>query len=174
MTKPEQRKAKKSMDERLLDEDKVMQICFVTHDLEKSVRWFSELTGKPVPLTGKAAKPEEAEAVYHGRPAAVGCRLAMFEFGNIDVEFLEPGPEPSAWRDLLEAKGPGCHHIAFKTRDLPGRHAYLEDKGHGLLQRGEFDGGGGRYAYYDTVPDLGVMIELLEFDSDRATQSNKN
>lgn len=42
--------------------------------------------------------------------------------------------------------------------------------GHRLLQHGEFDGGHGRYAYYDTVPDLGVMIELLEFDSDKEVQ----
>ncbi|WP_261327983.1 hypothetical protein [Rhizobium leguminosarum] len=45
-----------------------------------------------------------------------------------------------------------------------------EDKGHRLLQRGEFDGGHGRYAYYDAVPNLGVMIELLEFDSDKEAQ----
>ncbi|MGZ2427540.1 hypothetical protein ACVIRM_006564 [Rhizobium laguerreae] len=25
-----------------------------------------------------------------------------FTSGNIDVEFLQPGPEKSAWRDLLE------------------------------------------------------------------------
>jgi hypothetical protein len=34
-----------------------------------------------------------------------------------------------------------------------------------VVPLGEFDGGHGRYAYYDTVPALGVMIELLEFDS---------
>ena len=94
----------------------------------------------------------------------------MFAFGNIDVEFLQPGPEKSAWRDLLEEKGPGCHHIAFRTRNLTKRHEYLEAKGHPLLQRGEFDGGHGRYAYYDTVPDLGVMIELLEFNKDMEPQ----
>ncbi len=158
------------MDSRLLDEDRVMQICFVTHDLEKSARWFADLTGKPMPKVGVAASPETAKAIYHGKPASVGCRLMMFEFGNIDVEFLQPGPEPSAWRDLLEQKGPGCHHIAFKTRNLTARNAYLEGKGHALLQRGEFDGGGGRYAYYDTLPDLGLMIELLEFDRDKAPQ----
>jgi hypothetical protein len=65
----------------------------------------------------------------------VGCKIRMFKFGNIDVEFLEPGPEKSAWRDLLEEKGPGCHHIAFRTRNLTGRGAYLESKGHRLLQR---------------------------------------
>jgi methylmalonyl-CoA/ethylmalonyl-CoA epimerase len=94
----------------------------------------------------------------------------MFAFGNIDVEFLQPGPEKSAWRDLLEAKGPGCHHIAFRTRNLTRRNDYLEQKGHRLLQRGEFDGGHGRYAYYDTVKDLGVMVELLEFDKDKEPQ----
>lgn len=158
------------MDSRLLDEDRVMQICFVTDNLEKSAAWFADLTGKPLPKVGHAASPETAQAVYHGQPAAVGCRIMMFAFGNIDVEFLEPGPEKSAWRDLLEAKGPGCHHIAFKTRNLTERNAYLEGKGHALLQRGEFDGGHGRYAYYDTVPDLGVMVELLEFDKDKVPQ----
>jgi hypothetical protein len=158
------------MDRRLLDEDEVMQICFVTHDALQSAAWFSDLTGKSVPPEGRAAEPEAAQAVYDGRPARVGCRIRMFKFGNIDVEFLEPGPEPSAWRDLLDEKGPGCHHIAFRTRNLTRRNAYLERKGHRLLQRGEFDGGHGRYAYYDTVPQLGAMVELLEFDRDKEPQ----
>lgn len=159
------------MDTRLLDEDAVMQICFVTEDAEKSARWFSDLTGKPMPPEGRAADPDEAQAVYDGAPARVGCTIRMFAFGNIDVEFLQPGPEKSAWRDLLEAKGPGCHHIAFRTRNLTRRNAYLEEKGHRMLQRGEFDGGHGRYAYYDTVGDLGVMLELLEFDKDKEPQA---
>ena len=104
------------MDKRLLDEDEIMQLCFVTDDLEKSAKWFSELTGKPIPPEGKAAEPGEAQAVYNGRPAAVGCRIIMFKFGNIDFEFLQPGPEKSAWRDILEQKGPGFHHFAFRTR----------------------------------------------------------
>ena len=158
------------MDKRLLDEDAVMQICFVTHNLEKSMAWFADLTGKPMPEIGNAADPDEAQAVYHGQPARVGCRLCVFQFANIDVEFLEPGPEKSAWRDLLEQKGPGVHHIAFRTRNLTKRHDYLEGKGHEMLQRGEFDGGGGRYAYYDTVADLGIQIELLEFDTDKEAQ----
>lgn len=158
------------MDKRLLDEDAVMQICFVTEDVRKSASWFGDLVGKDVPAEGRAAEPAEAQAIYDGMPAKVGCRIIMFTFGNIDVEFLQPGPEKSAWRDLLEQRGPGCHHIAFKTRNLTNRHGYLEGKGHRMLQRGEFDGGHGRYAYYDTVPQLGAMIELLEFDNDKEPQ----
>ncbi len=158
------------MDSRLLDMDEVMQICFVTDDVDKTAAWFSELTGKPMPAESRAADPEVAQAVYNGRPADVGCKIRVFKFGNIDVELLEPGPEPSAWRDLLEDKGPGCHHIALRTRNMTKRGGYLEGKGHRLLQRGEFNGGNGRYAYYDTVPQLGAMIELLEFDADKEPQ----
>ena len=158
------------MDKRLLDEDAIMQICFVTDDVDKSAKWFGDLIGRDVGPLSKAADPERAKAVYHGEPAKVGCKIRFFRFGNIDFEFLEPGPEKSAWRDLLEAKGPGCHHIAFRTRNLTKRASYLEEKGHPLLQRGEFDGGGGRYAYFDTVPELGAMIELLEFDKDKEAQ----
>jgi methylmalonyl-CoA/ethylmalonyl-CoA epimerase len=158
------------VDTRLLDEDAIMQICFVTHDLEESLRWFGDLTGKQPSHIGKAADPAEAQAVYMGRPADVGCRLAIFKFANIDVEFLEPGPGKSAWRDLLEAKGPGCHHIAFKTRNMQKRQAYLEGKGLPMLQKAEFDGSHGRYAYFDTVPQLGIQIELLEWNDDMEKQ----
>ena len=113
------------MDTRLLDEDKIMQICFITDNLERSVEWFSDLTGKEPSEIARAAEPDLARAVYRGKPSTVRCRLVLFEFGNIDVEFLEPGPEPSVWRDFIEERGPGCHHIAFRTRNLARRSEYL-------------------------------------------------
>jgi methylmalonyl-CoA/ethylmalonyl-CoA epimerase len=158
------------VDKRLLDEDAVMQICFVTHDLEESLRWFGDLTGKTASHIGKAADPDTARAEYMGKPANVSARLAIFHFGNLDVEFLEPGPEKSAWRDLLEEKGPGCHHIAFRTRNMTKRSAYLQAQGLALLQKAEFDGGGGRYAYFDTTPQLGIQLELLEWDNNKEPQ----
>lgn len=152
------------VDKRLLDETAIAQICFVTDNLEKSLAWFADLTGMTPSHIGKAADHDEARAVYHGKPAEVSCRLAIFAFDNIDVEFLEPGPEKSAWRDLLEEKGPGVHHIAFKTRNMTRRSAYLSGKGLAELQRAEFDGANGRYAYFDTTPELGIQLELLEWN----------
>jgi hypothetical protein len=152
------------MDTRLLEEDAVMQICFVTDDVDATAKWFADLIGRKLGPLFMAASSEEAKATYMGNPAKVGCKIRFFRFGNIDVEFLQPGPEKSAWRDVLEAKGPGCHHIAFKTSKMGQRTTYLEGRGHKMVQSGEFDGGGGRYAYFDTMPQLGAMIELLEFD----------
>jgi len=85
--------------EKFLDADAVAQICFVTDGLDTSARRFADLLGKEMPPEGRAAEPEVAKATYLGQPATVGCRIRMFRFGNIDVEFLQPGAEPSAWRD---------------------------------------------------------------------------
>jgi hypothetical protein len=154
------------------DGEELLQICFVTHKLEESAGWFSQMTGLPMPPVSYAADPDKAQAVYHGRPARIGCRIMMFHFAHIDLEFIEPGPEPSAWRDLLERKGPGFHHLAFKTRNLTRDTAALEGAGHTMLQRGEFQSGTGRYAYFDTESGpLGGLIELLEFDRDKQPQN---
>jgi catechol 2,3-dioxygenase-like lactoylglutathione lyase family enzyme len=153
------------------DGTELLQICFVTHRLEEAAGWFARLTGLPLPEVTHAADPDKARAVYDGRPARVGCRIMMFHFANIDLEFIEPGPEPSAWRDLLERKGPGFHHLAFRSRNLTRDTSALEGEGHRLLQRGEFQSGTGRYAYFDAESSLGGLIELLEFDRDRQPQT---
>ncbi|MCD1636904.1 hypothetical protein K7H91_24435, partial [Martelella mediterranea] len=64
------------MDKRLLDEDKVMQLCFVTDNLEKSTAWFADLTGKEPAHIGKSAKADIAQATYMGKPAEITFRLA--------------------------------------------------------------------------------------------------
>jgi hypothetical protein len=50
------------------------------------------------------------------------------------------------------------------------RAAFLAGRGHQNLQQAEFDGGHGRYAYFDTEPQLGVQIELLEWNNDMEPQ----
>jgi len=159
------------LDKRLLDEDAVMQLCFITDDLEKSVAWFADLTGKQPAHQGKSAAPEIAQATYLGKPATISFRLALFRFGNIDLEFLEPGPEPSTWRDQLDERGPGFHHFAFRTRNMTNRRAFLEGKGLNMIQHGEFEGSDGRYEYFDSTDRMGAIIELLEWDRDKEPQA---
>lgn len=155
---------------KLAEDDKVLQICFVTPDLEQTAEWFSGLTGKQIPPINQT--PEGgAPATYQGERIKTGFRQMLFDFGNIAVEFIQPGTEPGTWRDFLDEKGPSVHHIAFKTRNIQRDTAFLADNGHSTIQLGEFEGGGGRYGYYDTIRELGCLVELLEFDSDRESQS---
>jgi hypothetical protein len=150
------------MSELLLDEEVVFQVCFVTDDIDKTARWASGFFAMPMPDVIMSGDRREADTEYLGSPSEARCKLAFFEFGNVSVEFIEPDDKPSCWRDFLERNGPGCHHIAFKVNGMRKKIADFEKGGYPLLQKGEFTGG--RYAYVDTEPQLGVLVELLEFD----------
>jgi catechol 2,3-dioxygenase-like lactoylglutathione lyase family enzyme len=146
----------------VLGTDRVLQACFITDDLERTSRWFAAALGLELPAILLASPSDEAKAEYKGKPAEVSCRARHFLFSNLDVEFIEPGPEPSAWRDWLEKHGSGFHHLAFGVTGIKEKSATLAERGFAILQKGEFTGG--RYSYLDTERHLGAVIELLEFD----------
>ncbi len=151
------------MKTQLFDDKVVFQVCFVTKDLEKTAKWFCDFFDAEMPEIITSGPRSEAETEYLGEPSDARCRLAIFSFGNTDIELIEPDQHPSCWRDFLERNGPGCHHIAFKVRGMKEKVANFAAAGAPLLQRGEFRGG--RYAYVDTEPQLGALVELLEFDA---------
>ena len=99
------------------------------------------------------------------RPALPRARakLAFFHVGeNLDIELIEPDETPSVWRNVLNEKGEGVHHIAFVVNGMKEKILALEGNGMKLLQRGEYTGG--RYAYIDCVDQLKTIVELLEND----------
>jgi catechol 2,3-dioxygenase-like lactoylglutathione lyase family enzyme len=142
----------------------VTQICFVTDDVEKAAAYFAGILGLDPPTEyAKAADREHAKAVYRGETNAdVMCKIAMFKLGNLDIEFLQPDGRPSAWQELLDANGPCIHHIAFASTDVDADLAKFAANGNQLVQKGDYDGNSGQYAYVDTVPQLGAFIELLQ------------
>jgi catechol 2,3-dioxygenase-like lactoylglutathione lyase family enzyme len=148
------------------DRKAITQLCFVTDDLEKTAKWFGEFLGMPVPEFIISGTRAEADTEYRGSPSEARCRMAFFKLENLDIEIIEPDEHPSCWRDFLEKNGPGMHHLAFKVDGMKTKIAAFDNAGYPLLQKGEFTGG--RYAYVDTEPQLGMLIELLEIDRPRA------
>ena len=63
-------------------------------------------------------------------------------------------------REFLETHGEGMHHIAFRIQGMEEQLTILANKGMPAVQRGDYTGG--RYAYVDAVPQLGLILELLE------------
>jgi 4-hydroxyphenylpyruvate dioxygenase-like putative hemolysin len=80
--------------------------------------------------------------------------------GQVSLELIEPIGGPSTWREFLDQRGEGVHHIAFVVRDTDEVVELLEGKGVGVIQQGDYTGG--RYTYVDSAPTLGVILELLE------------
>ena len=62
----------------------------------------------------------------------------------------------------INQHGESLHHIAFQIKGMKEKLAYLNTQGVSLMQRGEYTGG--RYAYLDSVAQLGTVLELLEND----------
>jgi catechol 2,3-dioxygenase-like lactoylglutathione lyase family enzyme len=144
------------------DDKAIFQLAFVTNDIEKTKKWCAEFFDMEVPETSVTAGQSETQAEYLGEPSDARAKLAFFEFGNTTLELIEPDSQPSCWREFLDRNGPGFHHIAFKVKGMKDKIMRFEKDGYPLLQKGEFTGG--RYAYVDTEPNFGALIELLEID----------
>jgi len=140
----------------------VCQIGLVVRDIEKSAEAYADLFGMEMPDWSLTAPEERAHTRYRGQPTEGRAKLAFFQLGNISLELIEPVGGPSMWEEFLETEGEGVHHIAFRIEGMDEQVAMLERKGMPLLQRGDYTGG--RYAYIDGTPQLGVILELLEND----------
>ena len=146
-----------------LEHKVIVQIGMVVDDAERMVANYKDVLGFTIPeayhITGRY---DETGATYYGQPTDGRCKLCVFNIGAVSVEFLQPLDGESVWRDFLDQHGPGIHHIAFPAVGSDAVAASFAAHGYGIAQQGRFDGGS--YTYLDTEGDLGVVLELLEFD----------
>ena len=138
----------------------VTQIGLVVHDIEKSIDAYVAVLGLPRPEVIITDGYDAAQTTYRGKPSYAQARLAFFDMGQVQIELIEPIGEPSTWKEFLDAKGDGVHHIAFQIQDTSKVVAYLEGNGIPLVQQGQYTGG--MYSYLDASNSLGVVLELLE------------
>jgi methylmalonyl-CoA/ethylmalonyl-CoA epimerase len=146
----------------LLGNKVVTQIGILVNDIDKVSQAYADFFGvdKPEPIITDTLDKTQAE--FNGQPCKARAKLAFFKMGSLDIELIEPDHEPSTWRNYLNEHGEGPHHIAFVIEGMKEKITLLESKGFPLQQKGEYTGG--RYAYIDTIPDLKVLVELLEND----------
>lgn len=150
------------MDQQGLGTTTVRQVAIMVRDIEARARAWADVLGVPVPPIIITDPLEQARTEYMGAPTPARAKLAFFKLGQVDLELIEPIDGPSTWRDQLDQHGESLHHIAFHIEGMGERLAYLDARGIPLVQRGEYTGG--RYAYVDSAPQLGAIIELLEND----------
>ncbi len=146
----------------ILGTDVVCQIGIVCHDLEKTGKAYAEFFGMECPPVSESGDPERVKAVFNGEPSDAACRMMFFELGNIQIELIQPDEKPSVWRNDLESKGEGLHHIAFIVKDMDGKLKKLDAMGIALRQKGDYANNSGCYAYVDARDTLKLTLELLE------------
>ncbi|WP_213506917.1 VOC family protein [Paenibacillus faecis] len=150
------------MDKSLLGTRVVTQIGILVNDIEAVSQAYADFLGVEKPAWSWTDPAEVARTEYNGQPAAGRAKLAFFDFGQLQIELIEPDEQPSIWRDYLNEHGEGPHHIAFVIDGMKEKITLLEKRGMPLAQKGVYTGG--RYAYMDATRDLKLWIELLEND----------
>lgn len=89
--------------------------------------------------------------------------MAFFDVGpGLQLELIQPGDAPSTWRNYLNEKGEGIHHVAFNVNDSKEAIASCEAFGLSLEQHGVYGDGSGEYNYINGEKDLKCIVELLE------------
>ena len=141
----------------------IVQIGIIVGDIETKAKAWSDILGVEHTPIRETDGYDQTQAEYDGQPTNARAKLAFFNFGQVQVELIEPIDGPSTWRDQLEQHGDSLHHIAFRIQGMGEKTAYLAAHGIPLVQKGEYTGG--RYAYFDAVPQLGTILELLENDA---------
>ncbi len=141
----------------------VTQIGILVNDIEKTAGVYAEFLGVEKPDIVLTGDYDDARTEYLAQPSRARAKLAFFKVGpNVDIELIEPDEEPSTWRNDLDERGEGFHHVAFVVNGMKEKIVALQASGMPLLQKGEYPGG--RYAYVDAKEKLKLILELLEND----------
>lgn len=129
----------------------VDQVSVAVHDLDDASRIYETILGL------KAGHDETVEEQ--------GVTTRFFPVGDSRsvVEALLPtGPDTPVGK-FLDKRGPGVHHIAFRTDDLEGELARLKAQGVRLIDETPRLGAEGkRIAFIHPKETGGVLIELCE------------
>lgn len=146
-----------------LDPKKFSQVGFIVKNIDEARENFAKLFGCEVPPANPCGAPA-AETLYKGLPAPEAkSKLAFFNLvPGVQLELIEPNEEMSTWREFLEEKGEGIHHIAFNVDNTEEAVKACEALGMKVVQRGFYDDKSGQYTYLDGGDIFKCFVELLE------------
>jgi len=135
----------------------VIQVCVVVKDLQKSMERYWDLGIGPWAIY-TFQPPELTHTTLHGKPAQYSMKLAIAMIGNMMWELIQPLEGPSTYKEFLEQKGEGLHHIQLAVDNYDQTIATLGKKGIGVLMKGDWKGMS--YAYFNTEKELGTILEI--------------
>ncbi len=138
------------------------QVAFVVRDLAAAQRFFGERMGVPrfyvIEDFGKRANGK----TFRGRPADHNFSIAIAYSGNTQIELIQHISGETTYREYLERRGEGPHHLGFFLHE-PARYDGALDElkrgGLSVLQSGAL--GDARYTYFDTEKAIGAIMEIV-------------
>jgi methylmalonyl-CoA/ethylmalonyl-CoA epimerase len=139
----------------------ISQIAIVVKDIDQALERYHRALGWG-PWNVYEHKPPALHDTYlHGEPTDFTMIGAETHVGDLVVELLQPEDGPSIYKEWLESRGEGLHHIAV-MRPNPTESAEtmrrFDEMGAGVLMEGRI-GETIHFYYLDTEPLLKVIFE---------------
>ncbi|MBN2045982.1 MAG: VOC family protein [Anaerolineales bacterium] len=138
------------------------QVGIIVSDLDAFLESMKELLGLDgFEIIEYPPEDIDPETSYYGQPNEFKVKMAFRDFGNFQLEVVEPLEGQSVFHDFLENHGPGLHHIRFTEEDLDTITEKLKEQGIQQIASGKGAHGSSKWAYFDTAEALqGLYIEI--------------
>lgn len=111
------------------------------------------------------AQYAEQQYFIDGEPVELDFNIVFAYSGGLQIELIEEKSQKALFfKEHLEQFGQGIHHLAFFVPDIEAKLEAAKRLGLGAIFEGEFNTAGGglvRFAYLDTRPQCGTILELI-------------
>ena len=140
-----------------------VQIGVVVPDLEQATQLLTSLFGiGPFRFVEWPNRPD-SKYFFHGKEEHIKIRQAFTQLGPLELELIQPlEGERNAYRQFLDERGGGIHHVLFEVNDMDQVVQNLSPQNVEVLQAGTGIRPGTRWALLDTQALFGFLLELRQ------------
>jgi hypothetical protein len=147
------------------------QVCFVVHDLEKSMAFLWNTFGiGPWDIYIRDFKSKiDGESIrdmtYYGKPTQFSYKMASTskKVGGIFIELIQPVTGNNIYRDFLKENGEGVHHLGWHIVDsleaFGETWKTMEQQGFPCIMSGRVYNTA--FAYFNTKKILNTILEVV-------------
>ena len=139
------------------------QIAFVVKDLKAAEKFFSGKMGAP--RFFRLNDVEVYESFYRGGPGDFHMNISIGYAGDSQIELIQHLSGSSIYKEFLDKRDEGLHHLGFIVPDHDQVVADFEANGFPRIQSGRIgDDPGVQFAYFDTEATIGAIMESIVLD----------
>lgn len=128
--------------------DATRAIGLVTEDLESALAAY-----RAIGIDGWSVSERDARS---------HVRRARVQVGRSAIELVQPERGPSIYREFLDRRGPGVHHLELGIRNGGYDACKASFAARGITVVGESTESGRRACYLETEPILGVRLRITD------------
>ena len=132
------------------------QVGIVVRDLDAVVASMKKIFGCEPSYLGETLKSGRK---YFGKEGNFTARIALFDFCNIQFEYMMPTEGESIWQDFLNEHGEGLQHVSFRVKNYADAAAQMAQAGAIAEIQGLAMARPVRWDFFNTEPMLGFSVE---------------